>query len=159
MKLPGFQLPHQLRHPGIPQRVARGAVTEINRSLCYHTASKCRVSWATQVCCAAPWQWMIRYHIQPENNPAEALRWHINPSAQLIMRSNNTWVPCTTAATLEKGRVKCVRKPQSDYSLLAPTVCFHTHSHTQIHAGTETVTVKFFTSIMRKGADRSSSLG
>lgn len=84
MRLCGFQLPHQRGYTGIPQRVTGEAATQINRSLCYHMASKCRTSWASQGSGTAPWQWMKWYHIQPENNPGETVRWHINPQAQLI---------------------------------------------------------------------------
>ena len=71
----------------------------------------------------------------------------------------------------ERKRVKCVRKPQLNYSLLAPAVCFHptwmktvythilTHIDIQTWVGVETVTAKFFTRVMRKEINRRSSLG
>ena len=74
----------------------------------------------------------------------------------------------------ERKGVKCGRKPQLNYSLLAPTVCFqpmclyiyicghtHIHVHARVHARMqgENVTVNIFTIIRRKEANRRSSLG
>lgn len=58
----------------------------------------------------------------------------------------------------EKATVKLLTI--SPYSVLPAYVdedCVHTRTHT--HAGTQNVTAKFFTSIMRKETNRRSSLG